>query len=401
MNIPLSERLRPKNFEQVTGQEHLTGINGLLTKIIQKGHPLSILLWGPPGSGKTTIAKLYAKAFQSDPITLSAVTSGMSEIKEVIATISKRPLFHQKPLLFVDEIHRYNKAQQDLFLPYLENGTFILIGATTENPSFALNNALLSRLRVLDVKPLTEDALLKIIHQFEKSHSNISLTLDVKKTIIELSFGDGRHLLNTLENLETLFEGEVTTKQLSEGMLKKPALYDRDGQMHFESISALQKSIRGSNPDAALYWLSRMLIGGEYPEYLLRRLLRIANEDIGLADPTAQSLVISSWDAYKRLGSPEGDLSIATAVIYLALAPKSTASHQAFKAAFDAASKSTHLKPEANLLQEEYAEKDYFPHELGPMRFYHPNLCGFEREMDKRLKYFEKIKKERDCANSH
>lgn len=414
MSIPLSESLRPKSFDEVVGQDHLTGTHGLLTKIIQKGYPLSILLWGPPGCGKTTIARLYAKAFNSEPITFSAATSGIADIKKMIADIGKNPLFNQKPLLFVDEIHRFNKAQQDLFLPYLENGTFILIGATTENPSFALNNALLSRLRVLDLKSLTNDALFEIIAQFERKEPNLTLTPEAKETIVELSQGDGRHLINTLENLDTLHEGPLDLSTLSQLLQKRPPLYDRDGDGHYNLISALHKSIRGSDPDAALYWLTRMLEGGEDREYILRRLTRIASEDIGLADPNALSYLISAWDTYKRLGSPEGELTIAQAVIYLALAPKSNATYLAFKEATQLATSTSQLNPPKTILNapttlmkekgygkdyaydhnapEAFSGQDYFPEELSRTRFYHPNLRGFEGEMKKRLNYFEKLR---------
>ena len=281
MIIPLAEQLRPSLLKDVVGQDHLVGPEGLLTKIINKKHPLSILLWGPPGCGKTTIARLYAKAFERNFMSFTGAMSGTGEIKKFIEESLSEPLLNRQPILFIDEIHRFNKAQQDIFLPHIERGTIILIGATTENPSFTINNALLSRLRVLTLESLSAEDLEHIITSFEMQNQNLSLTDEARKGLVAMSHGDGRHLLNILENIQTLAEGEVDFETLCTLSQKKLAAHDRHYDNHYNLISALHKSIRGSDPDASLYWLSRMLEGGEDPNFLARRLLRIASEDIG------------------------------------------------------------------------------------------------------------------------
>ncbi len=414
MNLPLSEKLRPKTFTDVVGQDHLIGSDGLLSKIISNGHPLSILLWGPPGSGKTTIARLYAKAFDGEFISLSAVIHSITDIKKIIAEQKKRPLLAKKLILFVDELHRFNKAQQDLFLPYLEDGTLILIGATTENPSFNLNNALLSRLRTLTLQTLTPDALKQILLRFQSSHQNLELTPEIIHQLIALAQGDGRHLINTLENLATLNPSEINLTTLQTLSQKKLAAYDRHDDHHFNLISALHKSIRGSDPDAALYYFARMLEGGEDPKYLGRRLIRMASEDIGLADPQALPHTLAAAQTYTQLGSPEGELALAQAVIYLALAPKSNAAYTAFKAAQKLATQTTQHNPPkiilnapTTLMKKEGYGKDYkydhdeplafsgqnyFPDELPRATFYQPKEVGYEREMKKRLAYFTSLR---------
>ncbi|MCB1116845.1 MAG: replication-associated recombination protein A, partial [Chlamydiia bacterium] len=331
MSLPLAEQLRPSSFSEVVGQDSLVGREGLLTKIIEKGKPLSILLWGPPGCGKTTIARLYAKAFNRPFLSFTGVMNGIADIKKALQEAKSRPLISGHPILFVDEIHRFNKAQQDIFLPCIEDGSVILIAATTENPSFTVNNALLSRLRVLTLKNLSAEALLKMIHRFEERSGKITLNGDAKNALIGFSHGDGRHLLNALENLQTLKEGEIDLETLCNLTLKKPAGYDRHDDQHYNMISALHKSVRGSDPDAALYYFARMLEGGEDPNYLARRLVRMAVEDVGLADPEALPFALSAWQTYERLGSPEGELALAQIVIYLALAPKSNATYMAYK----------------------------------------------------------------------
>lgn len=414
MSIPLAEELRPKAFNEVVGQDHLVGPLGLLSKIIEKGKPLSILLWGPPGCGKTTIARLYAKAFDRPFIPFTGVMNGIAEIKKAIQEAKSSPLINRQPILFIDEIHRFNKAQQDVFLPSIEDGTIILIGATTENPSFTINNALLSRLRVLTLENLSPSALSQIIERFESKSPKLSLTTDAKNALIGFSHGDGRHLLNTLENLQTLKEGEVDLETLCALVQKKPAAYDRHDDHHYNLISALHKSVRGSDPDAALYYLARMLEGGEDPNYLGRRIVRMAVEDIGLADPEALSFTLAAWQTYERLGSPEGDLALAEAILYLALAPKSNAAYTAFKRAQKLAGETSHLSPPKKILNaptklmkkegygkgyqydhdlpEAFSGQNYFPDEMERPSFYSPHERGFEREMKKRLLFFKNLR---------
>jgi putative ATPase len=415
MSIPLAEELRPDCFEDVVGQDHLVGPNGLLIKIIEKQRPLSILLWGPPGSGKTTIARLYAKAFDAPFVCFTGVMNGVGEIKAFLQESLSKPLFHKQPILFIDEVHRFNKAQQDLFLPLIEKGSIIFIGATTENPSFTINNALLSRLRVLTVNPLSPEALHHITLRFEKQNGQISLTEEARRGLILMSHGDGRHLLNTLENLQTLGKGEIDFETLCSLVQKRPPSYDRKDDHHYNLISALHKSVRGSDPDASLYWLARMLEGGEDPHFLARRIVRMAIEDIGLADPNSLTVALNCWQVYERLGSPEGELALAEAVLYLALAPKSNRAYIALKKAQKLAEKSSHLPPPKILLNAptqlmknlDYGKgylydhnhrdgcsgQNYFPDEVNRERFYEPVNRGFEREMTKRASYFESLRK--------
>ena len=414
---PLAEQLRPQCFDEVVGQDSLVGEKGLLSKIIEKGKPLSILLWGPPGCGKTTIARLYAKAFDRPFFSFTGVMNGIGDIKKAIQEAKARPLISGNPILFVDEIHRFNKAQQDIFLPSIEDGTIVLIGATTENPSFTINNALLSRLRVLTLNNLSPEALLKIIARFEIKSGNITLTTDAKNALIGVSHGDGRHLLNALENLQTLQKGEIDLETLCNLTLKKPAGYDRHDDSHYNLISALHKSVRGSDSDAALYYFARMLEGGEDPNYLARRLVRMAVEDIGLADPEALQVTLNAWQTYERLGSPEGELSLAQATLYLALSPKSNAAYTAFKKAQKSAEETSHLNPPKAILNaptkfmkqsgygkdyqydhdlaDAFSGQNYFPDEMNRLSFYKPVSRGFEREMEKRLTFFKNLREKK------
>ncbi len=413
---PLAEQLRPQALEEVVGQDSIVGPEGFITKIIKSGRPLSIILWGPPGSGKTSIARLYAKAFNIPFYSMSAVFSGIADLKKIVKEIEETPLFHQGAVLFVDEIHRFNKAQQDAFLPYVEKGTIVLVGSTAENPSFYLNDALLSRVRVLSLKPLDETALNLLLQRYESQRKPLSLTEEARKYLIFSAQGDGRFLLNLVENLESVDSSSpLDENALQNYMQRRSALYDRQGDQHYNLISALHKSVRGSDPDAALYWFARMLEGKEDPLFLARRLIRMASEDIGLADPQALQLCIAARDTYEMLGSPEGELALAEAVVYLALAPKSNALYTAYNKARDIASQTTQMSPPAIILnaptklmkkmgygkgyeydhdvEDAFSGQNYFPEGLERKEFYEPVERGFEREMKKRKEYFINLRK--------
>jgi putative ATPase len=412
---PLAEKLRPSNLNEVIGQEHLTGLQGFISRAIQEKKPLSILLWGPPGTGKTSIARLYAQAFGMRFIALSAVWDGIGELKKIVKEITETPLLGKSAFLFVDEIHRFNKAQQDAFLPFIENGTLILVGATAENPSFYLNKALLSRMRVLNVNPLTESALEEMLQRYETKYNPLSLTPEARSKLIEFAQGDGRYLYNLVENLEAHGIKEVLEpEKLAQILQRRSAQYDKEGDQHYNLISALHKSVRGSDPDAALYWFHRMLEGGEEPLFLGRRMIRMASEDIGLADPQALPLTIAAFQAYQMLGSPEGELALAEALIYLALAPKSNALYKAANHAKALAQQTTHHSPPkiilnapTNLMKQQgygkgyqydhdletgFSGQNYFPDEMDRTELYHPVERGFEREMIKRLNYFKLLR---------
>ncbi len=415
MNTPLSERLRPERFEDIKGQEHLLGPKGFLTSTLKKGKPLSILLWGPPGCGKTSIARLYAKAFNMEFQSLSAIFGSTSDLKKIIKDQEAIPLFRRSTLLFVDEIHRFNKAQQDAFLPFIENGSLILVGATAENPSFYLNDALLSRLHVLKLEALSHTALGQILENFEKHHGQLPLEEKAKDHLLSLCQGDGRYLLNLIESLQTLELDELlSSEELCQFLQKRAPLSDKGSDQHYNLISALHKSVRGSDPNASLYWFARMLEAGQDPLFLARRMIRMASEDIGLADPQALSLALSARQAYETLGSPEGELALAQAIVYLALAPKSNRVYTAYKAAKQLASETGQLDPPAIILnaptkmmkamgygkgyqydhdlKEGFSGQNYFPKELPRTHFYEPVERGFEREMKKRLSYFSSLR---------
>ncbi|MBU6382903.1 MAG: replication-associated recombination protein A [Verrucomicrobia bacterium] len=400
MMVPLSEKMRPSAFEKVSGQrEVILGLDA----IVRSGKPLSLLFFGPPGCGKTTIARLYAKSFQLPLVQLSAVLNTTQELKKLLKESGESPLFQRQTIVFVDEIHRFNRAQQDIFLPFLEDGTLILIGSTTENPSFVLNNALLSRLRAWKLEPLGPQDLEQILLRYEESVAPLNLSLNERAQLIAYSQGDARHLLNMVENLEGGLKME-----------KKLPLYDRHQEGHYNLISALHKAVRGSDPDAALYWLARMLEGGEDPLYLARRCIRMATEDIGLADPHALTIALNAWNVYKMLGSPEGELALAEAVIYLALSPKSNAIYTAYGEARKLAADTGHLDPPKQILNaptewmkqfgigkdyqydhdlpQGFSGDNYFPANMERPTLYHPVERGFEREMKKRLEYFQKLR---------
>ena len=421
---PLADILRPQKLEEVFGQEHLLSADSLMPRSIAESRPTSLVFWGPPGTGKTTLARLYAKAFGAEFVQLSAVLCGVADVRKVVAKAQEQRAENPESItvLFVDEIHRFNKAQQDAFLPYVEDGTLILIGATTENPSFSLNNALLSRVQVLTLKSLSDAACEKLIERAQSYlEKPLKMTADAKSYLVKLSQGDGRYLLGLIESLaQGHNDEELDIERIENRLEKRVALYDKDGDGHYDLISALHKSIRGSDPDAALYWFNRMLTGGEDPLYLCRRLIRMAVEDVGLADPQALTQAMAARDAYQMLGTPEGELAIAQVVVYLALAPKSNGVYKAYKLAKVSADKTGHLKPPAHILNAPtklmsnlgygknykydhdevagFSGQNYFPDGMKRESYYQPVERGFEREMVKRLVYFEKLRKEKSST---
>lgn len=419
MNKPLSEELRPQNLEDLVGQEHLASEKSFFRQLIEEKKALSILLWGPPGCGKTTLARIYAKSLEGDFFSFSAVSASLSDLKEVLKKTTKAPLFHKRPIIFLDEIHRFNKSQQDFFLPYLESGQLILIGATTENPSFSLNNALLSRLRVFTLNALPYKALAQILNRAQREKGSLPLEPESQELLIQMAHGDGRYLLNLIENLQLLtIEKPLNPEELKKVLQKRAALFDRGGDGHYNLISALHKSIRGSDPDATLYWLARMLNAGEEPLYIARRLVRAALEDVGLADPKALDLALNTYKTYQILGSPEGEIALAQIALYLALAPKSNAVYKAYKQAASFAEKNHELSPPPHILnaptrfmkemgygkgyqydhdcENQFSGQNFFPDQVNPRpSFYAPNEVGDEREMKKRLDYFNRLRSDK------
>jgi len=420
--VPLAERMRPQELERLYGQEHLLGKGRILTELIESNHIVSIIFWGPPGSGKTTLAYMLAKRFGLPWVFFSAVLSGIKEVKEVMAKAERQRKMFGKPIvLFVDEIHRFNKAQQGAFLPYVERGDVILFGSTTENPSFEVISPLLSRTKVLVLKPLTAEALTKIVNDALADESSglgkMKLRIDeaALEMIINYANGDARRALNSLEIVSNLAKsGVITAENVQEALQKRVLLYDKTGEEHFNLISALHKSLRNSDVDASLYWLIRMLASGDEPLYIARRLVRFASEDVGLADPQALAITLHAKEAYDFLGTPEGELALAEAVIYLASAPKSNRVY----AAFQAVTKDVEMSPHepvplhirnavTPLMKEIGYGKDYqyahdsassttdmetFPERLKGRKYYEPGSLGFEKEIRKRIEWWEALK---------
>ena len=417
---PLADRLRPKSLDDIVGQDHLLGPDGPLRRMIESNKLSSFILWGPPGCGKTTCARIMAQHTNMHFVAISAVFSGIAELRKAFDDAKRRRLAGEGTLLFVDEIHRFNRAQQDGFLPYVENGTVVLVGATTENPSFELNSALLSRCKVFVLNHLEKPALEKIVLRAEaESGRKLALTDEARATLLQLADGDGRYFINLIETVFDLTkEDEVLdSAALMKIVQQRAPQYDKDREGHYNLISALHKSLRGSDPDAALYWAARMIDGGEDPLYLLRRLTRFAMEDVSLADPNALQFAISAWDAYERLGSPEGDLAIAELVVYLGTAPKSTSVYKAWPKALAEAKQTGSLTPPMHILnaptklmkelgynrgyqydpdtEDGFSGQDYFPEGMGRKTFYQPVERGFEREIQRRLDYWNRLRREK------
>lgn len=416
---PLADRMRPRKLSDVIGQEQVLGPEAPLGVMLGSDSLSSLVFWGPPGVGKTTIARLLADETDLKFVQISAIFTGVPELRKVFEAAKHRRANGQGTLLFVDEIHRFNKAQQDGFLPHMEDGTILLVGATTENPSFELNAALLSRAQVLVLERL-DLAHLELMAQRAEQELDRTLPLDglAREALLEMADGDGRALLNLIEQVAAWkVDGKLDVDALTKRLMRRAAKYDKSGDEHYNLISALHKSVRGSDPDAALYWFARMLEGGEDPRFLARRLTRMSVEDIGLADPNAQSQCLHAWETYERLGSPEGELALAQAVIYLALAPKSNATYVAYKGARNSARKTGSEPPPKHILnaptslmqdqgygdgyaydhdaEDGFSGQNYFPDGMKHPVLYQPVERGFERELKKRTDYFAKLRAKR------
>ncbi len=417
---PLADRLRPKALSDVIGQERVLGPDGPLGAMLAAGRLASLILWGPPGVGKTTIARLLADRTDRHFVQISAIFSGVPELRRVFDTAKMSRGQGRGTLLFVDEIHRFNRAQQDSFLPHMEDGTILLVGATTENPSFELNAALLSRAQVIVLERLIPADLERLVQRAEKELGRpLRLTPPARDALVEMADGDGRALLNLIEQIDGWnLNVPLAPDELGQRLMRRAANYDKSGDGHYNLISALHKSVRGSDPDAALYWLARMLEGGEDPRFLARRVTRMAVEDIGLADPAAQRLCLDAWATYERLGSPEGELALASAVIYLALAPKSNAAYAAYNAARDLARSTGSEPPPKHILnaptrlmkdqgygkgyaydhdaEDGFSGQNYFPDTVKRPVLYQPVERGEEREMKKRIDFFAGLRAKRN-----
>jgi putative ATPase len=413
---PLADRLRPQRLEEIVGQDHLIGPNAPIGRMLAAGQISSMILWGPPGCGKTTLARLIAEKVDLHFEMLSAIFSGVAELRKIFEAAKQRRMMGRGTLLFIDEIHRFNRSQQDGFLPHVEDGTIVLVGATTENPSFELNAALLSRCQVFVLNRLHEGDLETLLKRAEDLMGfALPLTAEARTALIAMADGDGRYLLNMAEELFRLPPDlTLDPAALAKAVQKRAPLYDKAQEGHYNLISALHKSLRGSDTDAALYWLARMLVGGEDPKYIARRLVRFAVEDVGLADPQALTQALAAWDAYDRLGSPEGELAIAQCVIYLGTAPKSNAAYEALSSANEAARKTGSLMPPKHILNaptrlmkdlgygkgyaydhdtaEGFSGQNYFPEGMARQRFYRPVERGFERDIQKRIEYWDRLR---------
>jgi putative ATPase len=419
---PLADRLRPQTLAEVIGQEQVLGPDAPLGVMLASGSLSSLIFWGPPGVGKTTIARLLAQETDLHFVQISAIFTGVPDLKKVFEAAKIRRQNGQGTLLFVDEIHRFNRAQQDGFLPHMEDGTILLVGATTENPSFELNAALLSRSQVLVLERLSLTDLERLTQRAEKELGiALPLTPAARDSLHEMADGDGRALLNLIEQVAAWkVDAPLDPDALSTRLMRRAAKYDKSGDEHYNLISALHKSVRGSDPDAALYWFARMLTGGEDPRYLARRITRMAVEDIGLADPQAQAICLQSWETYERLGSPEGELALAQALVYLALAPKSNGAYVGYKAAMRLAKQSGSEPPPKHILnaptslmkdqgygdgyaydhdaEDGFSGQNYFPETMKRPVLYQPVERGFERELKKRLDYFAKLRTQRNSG---
>ena len=413
---PLADMMRPNTIDEIVGQRILLGENGIVRRMVDNHKLANLLLWGPPGCGKTTIARALAKSVDMDFVPMSAVFSGTADIKKTMETARTNAAIGRSILLFIDEIHRFNKTQQDTLLPYLEDGTVVFIGATTENPSFNLNNALLSRCHIGVLEPLNTSDLMTLIERAEKFiGKKLPLNADGKKHLAEISDGDARFLLNTVEYLiSAKFKKNLSPDELDSVIQKRAPLSDKSGDEHYNMISAVHKSLRASDTDAALYWVARMMTSGQDPMYIFRRLTRFAMEDIGLADPNAMQMALAAWQIYERMGSPEGDLALTELVIYLGTAPKSISAYRAQMSSYSVARETSNLMPPKNILnaptkmmknlgygknyvydpdtESGCSGQNCFPESMSRHSFYHPIERGFEREIKKRFDYWNTLR---------